>query len=110
MKRSLLLLFFPFFLFSCDMDEEPKVFSANATLYIDSSGVDNCKYALQTADKQWFAMERIPGELQGPKINVAIEFRKTNENLDCGFGGSLPKILILDLQVIQEAEPESLEE
>ena len=101
MKRILLLFCFSFLLLGCDKDEEPEIFTANATLRIDSTEVDNCRFSVQTSDNQLFAVEQIPQELQDGSVNVSIEFTKTDEYIDCGFSGSLPKIVIVDLKVIE---------
>lgn len=100
MKKVLLLVIaISFLLFGCDKDEEPEVFTANATLLIDSAEVDNCRYSLQTSDHQYFAVEQLPQELQDGTVNVAIKYTRTGGFIDCGFSGELPEIEILDLKI-----------
>ena len=96
--KKLLLIFFGILLFSgCTSDDSDELFVKKASVIIDRSEVDNCLYTIRTEDEENFTTDWLPGNYQGASFEAEITYRITDGEADCGFGGILYKIKIVEL-------------
>lgn len=99
-----MFLFLSIFLFTTgcggeDTNQHPLV-TENATLYYDSSGIDNCIYTFKTDSNNFYSTENIHEGFRRNNLRVSISFRKTNKTLNCGFSGHLTLIQIEAIEKI----------
>ena len=97
MRKLLPILCAWLLLWSCDSDDSQELLVKNATITIDESEVDNCLYTIKTEDKEFYTTNRLPASYSENSFEAKITYKLTEERGDCGFGGFLYKIEILEL-------------
>ena len=79
---------------------EQQVFTENATIHYDPTGIDNCVYVIDTDNKESFTIDELDDDFNEDNLRVKISYKVTEEELNCGFGGYLPKIEIITIKKI----------
>ena len=97
MRKLLPILCAWLLLWSCDSDDSQELLVKNATITIDESEVDNCLYTIKTEDKEFYYANSLPASYSENSFEAKITYKLTEERGDCGFGGFLYKIEILEL-------------
>ena len=81
------------------VDERP-VFTENATIHYDKKGIDNCVYTIAMDSKAFYTVDELDDDFNENNLRVKISYKIIEEELNCGFGGYLPKIEIITIKKI----------
>lgn len=103
MKNMILILSTFFLIIGCSEEEskpQNELITENATIYYDSSGVDNCVYTFKTDSNNFYSVENINEKFRQNNLKVKISFIITNDIMNCGFSGGLTKIKIESIEKI----------
>ena len=100
MKNMFLILSVFLFITGCSEEDTNQLATENATIYYDSSGIDNCIYTIKTDSNNFFTIENINEEFRQNNLRVNISFRKTDNTMNCGFSGNLTIIQIETIEKI----------
>ena len=76
------------------------VFTENATIHYDKSGIDNCVYTIAMDSKAFYTVDELDDDFNENNLRVKISYKVTEEGSSCGFGGYLPKIEIITIKKI----------
>ena len=98
-----LILSIFFFTTGCGEEEakqQEEIITENATLYYDSSGIDNCVYTFKTESNNFYTIENINEKFRQNNLSVKISFKITDNIMNCGFSGGLPVIQIETIEKI----------
>ena len=95
----LIAVCFSFFHCNEEKDERP-VFTENATIHYDKKGIDNCVYTIAMDSKAFYTVDELDDDFNENNLRVKISYKITEEELNCGFGGYLPKIEIITIKKI----------
>ena len=103
MKNMFLILITLLFTTGCSEEEtkqQENLVTENATIYYDSSGIDNCIYTFKTDSNNFYTIENLNEEFRQNNLRVNISFRETDNTMNCGFSGSLTIIQIETIEKI----------
>ena len=94
-----------FSFFHCNEEKDKQtpiqeVFTENATIHYDKSGIDNCVYGITMDSKAFYTVDELDDDFNENNLRVKISYKITEEELNCGFGGYLPKIEIITIRKI----------
>jgi len=102
MKKLILSIGIIIFALSCsDNEQNQNIITENATIYYDSSSIDNCVYTLKMDNEKYYSTEHLDNEFRENNLRVKISYRKTEKKLNCGFSGDLT---IIELETIKKIE------
>ena len=103
MKNMFLIMSIFFMTTGCSEEEtkqQENVIIENATIYYDSSGIDNCVYTFKTDSNSFYTIENINEEFRQNNLRVKISFKITDNIMNCGFSGGLTVIQIKAMEKI----------
>ena len=79
---------------------EQQIFTENATIHYDPTGIDNCVYGITMDSKKDYTVDELDDDFNEDNLRVKISYKIIEEGLNCGFGGYLPKIEIITIRKI----------
>lgn len=103
MKNMFLILSIFFLITGCSeekTEQQENIITEKATIYYDSSGIDNCVYTFKTESNNFYTIENINEEFRQNNLRAKISFKITNNIMNCGFSGGLPVIQIETIEKI----------
>tara|TARA_B110001450_G_C17531181_1_gene444746 strand:- start:176 stop:487 length:312 start_codon:yes stop_codon:yes gene_type:complete len=97
MKNIYLIITILFLFTGCSENEEKQqenILTENATVYYDSSAIDNCVYTIKTESNKFYAVESLDEIFRENSLMIRISYTMTDEKLNCGFSNNLTIIKI----------------
>ena len=104
MKKIILLTSFVLFIVGCEKNDQNnrEIITENAIVYYRPNSGAECILTLRTERNYSYALENINTEFKEDELQVKISYYITDEVFDCGFGGNLNIIEIVNIEKIEQ--------
>lgn len=103
MEKIFLILSILFIAINCTKEEvkqQNELQTKNATIYYDTSEIDNCLYTIKTESNNVYTVKSLDETFRKDNLKVKNSYTKSNEKINCGFSGNLTVIKLKSIKKI----------